>query len=234
MPRMHRNRVKKRRSPRTWIQLGFTALFNGYAAGFAKGTIFTGATKYACVPVLNCYSCPGALGSCPIGSLQAVIGGAKHQFSFYVLGTIMLFGIVLGRLVCGFLCPFGLVQDLLHKIPVRKWRVPKRVDKPMRFLKYVVLLVMVILLPMFATNALGTAPPFFCKYICPITVFLKPMSYFSLLRVRCDKEKCISCGKCKRVCPMDVDVTDNARNRKNGTECIHCMECVKNCPKGAL
>lgn len=167
MPRMHRNRVKKRRSPRTWIQLGFAALFNGYAAGFAKGTIFTGATKYACVPVLNCYSCPGALGSCPIGSLQAVIGGAKHQFSFYVLGTIMLFGIVLGRLVCGFLCPFGLVQDLLHKIPVRKWRVPKRVDKPMRFLKYVVLLVMVILLPMFATNALGTAPPFFCKYICP-------------------------------------------------------------------
>ena len=74
----------------------------------------------------------------------------------------------------------------------------------------------------------------FCKYICPITVFLKPMSYFALLRVRCDKAKCISCGKCKRVCPMDVDVTDNSRHRKNGTECIHCMECVKNCPKGAL
>ena len=74
----------------------------------------------------------------------------------------------------------------------------------------------------------------FCKYICPITVFLKPMSYFSLLRVKCNKEKCVSCGKCKRVCPMDVDVTDNSRSRKNGTECILCMECVKNCPKGAL
>ena len=74
----------------------------------------------------------------------------------------------------------------------------------------------------------------FCKYICPITVFLKPMSYYSLLRVRCNKDKCISCGKCKRVCPMDVDVTDNSRNRKNGTECILCMECVKNCPKNAL
>ena len=74
----------------------------------------------------------------------------------------------------------------------------------------------------------------FCKYICPITVFLKPMSYFSVLRIKCDKDKCISCGKCKRVCPMNVDVTDNSRKRKNGTECILCMECVRNCPKDAL
>lgn len=74
----------------------------------------------------------------------------------------------------------------------------------------------------------------FCKYLCPVTVFLKPMSYFSLIRIKCDKDKCISCGKCKHVCPMDVDVTDNSRKRKNGTECILCMECVKNCPKNAL
>jgi len=74
----------------------------------------------------------------------------------------------------------------------------------------------------------------FCKYVCPVTVFLKPMSYFSLLRVKCDQDKCVSCGRCRRVCPMDVDVTDNSRKRKNGTECILCMECVKNCPKNAL
>ena len=74
----------------------------------------------------------------------------------------------------------------------------------------------------------------FCKYICPITVFLKPMSYFSLLRITCDKSKCVSCGKCKQVCPMNVDMTDNSRKRENGTECILCMECVKACPKNAL
>ena len=74
----------------------------------------------------------------------------------------------------------------------------------------------------------------FCKYICPITVFLKPMSRFALFRVKCDKSKCVSCGKCRKVCPMDVDPTDNTGNRKNGTECILCMECVKNCPKKAL
>ncbi len=74
----------------------------------------------------------------------------------------------------------------------------------------------------------------FCKYVCPITVFLKPMSYYSYLRVTCDQEKCIRCGKCKKVCPMNVDVTDNSRSRGNGTECILCMECVKHCPKNAL
>ena len=74
----------------------------------------------------------------------------------------------------------------------------------------------------------------FCKYVCPITVFLKPMSYYSLLRITCDKEKCVSCDKCKKICPMDVDVTNNSRKRLNGTECILCMECVKSCPRGAL
>ena len=74
----------------------------------------------------------------------------------------------------------------------------------------------------------------FCKYTCPVTVFLKPMSYFSLVRIRCDENKCISCGKCKRVCPMDVEMTDNSRKRKNGTDCILCMECVKVCPKEAI
>lgn len=74
----------------------------------------------------------------------------------------------------------------------------------------------------------------FCKYICPVTVFLKPMSYYSLMRVKIDEEKCISCGKCKKVCPMNVDMTDNARTRVNGTECILCAECVENCPRQAL
>ena len=74
----------------------------------------------------------------------------------------------------------------------------------------------------------------FCKYICPITVFLKPMSYYSAMRITCDKANCVSCGKCKKVCPMDVDMTDNSRSRVNGTECILCMECVEVCPKKAL
>jgi polyferredoxin len=74
----------------------------------------------------------------------------------------------------------------------------------------------------------------FCKYICPITVFLKPMSYFSIMRIKVDKNKCISCNKCKSVCPMDVDMLDEKRSRKNGTECIICEECIRVCPKNAI
>jgi Polyferredoxin len=135
--------------------------------GFQKGKIFAGSTKAVCVPVLNCYSCPGALGACPIGALQTAVGGIKHHFPFYVLGLLMLFGIILGRVICGLLCPFGLVQDLLYKIPVRKLTVPKKADRPARYLKYVVLLVLVILLPAFAVTKAGAALPYFCKYMCP-------------------------------------------------------------------
>ncbi len=172
---MHRNRInpksgdksKKRISFQRCCQLVSAVLVNGYVVGFQKGTIFTGKSKAICVPVLNCYSCPGALGACPIGSLQAVIGGRKHHFPFYVLGMLMLFGIVLGRLVCGLLCPFGLVQDLLYQIPTPKVQVPKKIDKPLRFIKYLVLLFLVILLPAFAITKTGITPPYFCEYLCP-------------------------------------------------------------------
>lgn len=163
---MHRNRVKKISFQRV-CQFAFAVLINGYAIGFQKGKIYTGKSKALCVPVLNCYSCPGALGACPIGSLQTVLGARNHPVSFYVLGTLMLFGVVLGRAACGLLCPFGLVQDLLHKIPVPKLKVPKRVDRPARYLKYLILLVTVILLPLLAVDKTGIAPPYFCKYICP-------------------------------------------------------------------
>lgn len=164
---MKRRNYKKQSRFRLFIQVLAAALFNGYALGFAKGKIYTGNTKVACVPVLNCYSCPGAVGACPIGSLQAVLGGHKHNFSFYVIGMIMLFGVVLGRVICGFLCPFGLIQDLLHKIPVPKLKVSKKIDRPLRWVKYIIAIVFVILLPIVLTNEFGIASPYFCKLICP-------------------------------------------------------------------
>ena len=173
MPGMHRHRLTRTPSVKSHdrfrfiCQLAAAALFNGYAAGFAKGRIYSGKTKLLCVPVLNCYSCPGALGSCPIGSLQAVIGRSGHGFPFYVLGMLMLFGLVLGRLICGFLCPFGWVQDLLARIPIKKAALPLKFDKALRYLKYVILAVFVLLLPAFLTDRFGVAPPYFCKYICP-------------------------------------------------------------------
>ena len=152
---------------RNKIQMLFTLLSNSYFVGFFKGNIYKGPLKKLCLPGLNCYSCPGALGSCPIGSMQAVLGGLKYDVSYYVLGLISLFGILLGRLICGFLCPFGLFQDLLYKIPSKKLNINKKIDKFLRLIKYFILLFFVILMPIFLVNDYGTALPYFCKYICP-------------------------------------------------------------------
>ena len=165
MSRMYWHRLKNRLSFQRWSQLGFILLINSYAKGFQSGQIFAGASKSICVPVLNCYSCPGALGACPIGALQTVVGA--RTVPFYVLGTLMLFGVVLGRAVCGLLCPFGLVQDLLQKIPLKKVTLPRRIDQALRWCKYVVLALLVILLPALLAVQKGMAPPFFCEWLCP-------------------------------------------------------------------
>ena len=150
---------------RGWIQAAAALLTNMHLPNFLNGSLNRGKGKYACVPGLNCYSCPGAAGSCPIGAFQAVVGSSKFKFSYYVTGILILLGVLLGRFICGFLCPFGWFQELLHKIPSPKLSTQKL--KPLRYLKYGILLVMVILLPMVVVNELGMGDPFFCKYICP-------------------------------------------------------------------
>ena len=157
----------KQQNRRTCIQAAAALLTNGHLSGFWTGRIYQGPGKQFCVPGLNCYSCPGALGACPIGALQAVLGGRGKNISYYVTGLLLLFGTVFGRLICGFLCPFGLLQDLLHRIPSPKPRVPKRLDRALRWNKYVVLGALVIAAPLFVTDAYGIGAPAFCKYLCP-------------------------------------------------------------------
>lgn len=152
---------------RRLIQLVAAAAGNSYLTGFATGKLYQGDLKMLCTPGLNCYSCPGAVLSCPIGSLQAVIGSRAFSFSMYVFGLIVMFGALMGRAVCGFLCPFGLIQELLHKIPFPFKRNRFRGDKPLRRLKYLILVVFVFLMPMFLNNVAGNASPAFCKYVCP-------------------------------------------------------------------
>lgn len=154
-------------SYRIWVQMVFSAVSNGYLKGFAEGRIFTGKTKGICFPGLNCYSCPGALAACPIGALQAELTEKGFRFPFYALGFLTVFAALFGRAVCGFLCPFGLFQDLLDKIPFKKkWkRLPG--EKILRLGKFVMLVLFVILLPMLVLDIVGQGSPWFCKYICP-------------------------------------------------------------------
>ena len=150
---------------RGWIQAGAVLFTNLHLPNFIKGGIYRGKGKNVCVPGLNCYSCPAASGACPIGAFQAVAGSSKFRFSYYISGFLILLGVLVGRLICGFLCPFGWFQELLHRIPTRKFSTKKL--RPLTYLKYVILLAMVVLLPAFAVNDVGMGDPFFCKYLCP-------------------------------------------------------------------
>lgn len=147
---------------RTCIQIIVALILNANFKGFFTGEIYKGKTKNFCVAGLNCYSCPGAVGSCPIGALQNSLSAYKFKLPYYVMGLLIFFGVMLGRIVCAFLCPFGLLQDLLYMIPFFKKIRTFKGDRVLRWLKYVVLVVMVIVLPIMIKLT-----PVFCKYLCP-------------------------------------------------------------------
>ena len=149
------------RKKRFGVQAASTLLHNAHIKGFFTGKLYTGPLKAVCVPGLNCYSCPGAVGACPIGSLQSFLGGLRFRFPYYVAGLLIFFGALLGRGICGLLCPFGLVQELLYRIPFVK-RNRFAADRPLRCLKYAVLAILVVVLPLCVALT-----PFFCKYVCP-------------------------------------------------------------------
>ena len=136
-------------------------LYNCHITGFAAGSIYQGNLKTLCVPGLNCYGCPGAVFACPIGSLQSALASYKFRFPYYVLGMLLLMGVLFGRFICGFLCPFGLIQDLLDKIPTKKLQ-KNEITRKLSYVKYVILAITVVLIPLIMLV------PGFCKYICPM------------------------------------------------------------------
>lgn len=151
---------------RIWIQIIYTIVTNGYMYGFLHGKIYKGILKHSCVPGLNCYSCPGAIGSCPLGTLQSALNKRNLEVPFAVLGFLFIFGSLFGRFVCGWLCPFGLFQDLLHRLPIFKKRKRLPAHHILIYGKYVVLFGFVIIGSTFLFQGFVKVPAF-CKYLCP-------------------------------------------------------------------
>ena len=159
------------------IQLYAALLTNANLKGFGNGQIYQGGVKNICAPGLNCYSCPAASASCPLGALQNALVSSNARLPYYVLGIFLLFGILFGRWICGFLCPFGLIQDLLHKIKTPKLK-KNSVTRVLSYLKYVILGVFVIILPLIYA-AQNFPLPGFCKYICPSGTLLGAVGLLS-------------------------------------------------------
>jgi len=174
---MHRPGLKIR----FWSQAAATIGSNAYLVGLKTGNLYTGVLKHACVPTLNCYSCPAALFACPIGAMQVTVAGAggldltalhtigarlaaiSTSLPLLVIGFLALIGGIVGRAACGWICPFGWFQELLNRIPSPKFNGPQ----VLKYLKYLILIVFVFLLPAFWLDEYDGGEPSFCKYICP-------------------------------------------------------------------
>ena len=239
---------------RRLVQLYSALLHNAHLKGFIDGQIYQGQAKYACVPGLNCYSCPGAAGACPLGAIQNALASAGHRAGWYVLGIILLFGVTLGRTICGWLCPLGLIQELLHKIPTPKIR-KSTVTRALSWLKYVILAVFVMILPLWYGLQYDLSLPAFCKYICPagtlegaVGLLSHPAnaSFYSMLGVLFTRKfvimviiglACVFCYRsfCRFLCPLGAIY--GLFNRFNiigakvdESKCTRCGACVNTCP----
>ena len=238
-----------KRKKRQFTQLIAAILYNLNIKGFATGTISKGNLKGVCVPGLNCYSCPGAIAACPLGSLQTALISSKYKFPYYILGTLILFGLLFGRFICGFLCPFGFLQDLLDKA-ARKLKLPElkksKATRYLSYLKYVILIFFVIAIPIVRLT------PGFCKYICPagtleagipLTIaderlrkLLGGLFSFKVFVLCVILLLCIFCYRafCRFLCPLGAIYSLFSPVSFFGMhcdekKCTHCDACIKKC-----
>ena len=242
-----------RPSKRKLIQLYTAVLYNAHLRGFVDGEIYQGKTKAVCVPGFNCYSCPGAVGACPLGSIQNALASSGHRAGWYVLGIIMIFGLCLGRTICGWLCPLGLIQELLHKIPTPKIR-KNRVTRALSYLKCVILVVFAGAIPLWYGLKYNMPVPGFCKYICPAGTFEgaigllsnpKNASLFSMLQIFFTRKfvimliiglSCIFCYRsfCRFICPLGAiygmfNKLALVSVKVDEDRCNSCGACVRTC-----
>ena len=249
------NKVDKMRRPgtRRLVQLYAALLYNANLKGFIDGHIYTGNLKATCVPGFNCYSCPGAIASCPLGSLQNALNAAGHTAPWYVLGILALFGVILGRTICGWICPLGLIQELLHKIPTPKIR-KSHITRKLSYLKYVFLAVFVVAIPLIYGVGKGIILPGFCKFICPAGTFegavgllqnpANATSFYQLGAVFTNKWvimlviglACVFCYRtfCRFICPLGAIYGFFNRFALTGVKvnpdrCNGCGLCVMKC-----
>ena len=225
---------------------------------FGGSVIYQGPLKAVCSPGLNCYSCPGALLSCPVGAFQNFMASIRYstgfpQMGFLVVGYVGFIGSVVGRLSCGWLCPFGFIQELLHKIPTPKFSL----WKPLRYVKYGMLAVLVIAMPALYVDSSGLGHPWFCMLVCPAGTLegamplmaLKPSLWttigiifwnkFTIMVLVIIGAILISRFFCRVICPLGAFYSLFSRISLVQLEfiegnCVECGACIRRCPTGVV
>ena len=247
-----RTRKPPSQAKRHVVQALAAVLCNLNFEGMANAGIYTGNLKKLCVPGLNCYSCPAAIGACPLGALQTALLNANRALPFYVVGLILAFGALFGRTICGWACPFGLIQDLIDKIPTRK--VAKgRWSRALRWGKYVVLAVLVVALPLALKAWDGTGIPAFCAYLCPVglieggipllvgnpgmRIMMGPLFWWKVGITSAIILACVFIYRpfCRFLCPLGALYSffnrfALLRWTVDEGGCTHCDACVRVCP----
>jgi len=243
---------------RRWIQIAATLLSNAFLLFPLTRNLYQGRLKSICVPGLNCYSCPAATGACPLGAMQSLfanirpsIQAGRIHIGLYVIGFLGLIGTLIGRMPCGWLCPFGFFQELVFKIPSRKYEIPRILTAG----KYVFLGLFVIILPLFVVDEFGYGQTWFCKYVCAAGTLEAgiPMSglqpqlrhlwgwlFFNkvlILLILLVLMVFIRRPFCRMICPLGAIYS--LFNRLSifkmvyhPDKCVHCQQCYKNCPMG--
>ncbi|MBE0467081.1 MAG: 4Fe-4S binding protein [Candidatus Desulforudis sp.] len=233
---------------RRLVQFASALAANAHLTGFAEGRIYQGAVKQVCVPFLNCYSCPGALGACPVGSYQVMLAMPGHGVSMYVGGVVTTAGALGGRLVCGWLCPFGLLQEVLARPGARAVPIPR----PLLWVKYL-MLAAVLILPALWVSSVGMGAPYFCTYVCPagtleaglllaardpaLRALMGPLFFWKVAVLAAFLAAMLFVYRpfCRTVCPLGafyglLNPVSLWRIRHSADRCRHCRACRDACP----
>ncbi len=238
------------------IQFATTLINNSYFGFIFTKKIFQGPTKAFCAPGLNCYSCPASILACPMGALQVIMGSLKNSLSFgkyylgfYVIGFLGSIGMLVGRFPCGWLCPFGFLQELIHKIPSKKIDISSK----LQYGKYIFLFGFVIILPAIYLDEFGYGITWFCKYVCPagtleagIPLMLLDPSLRRLIGILYYNKLAILFllfvamvfirrPFCRTICPLGgfyslFNKISILRMRHHKNKCVKCYQCYSDCP----
>ena len=186
-----------------------------------------------------------------------------NVFWYLLVGFAILSAFLLGRVYCGWVCPFGAAVELLNRVRLRKLRISERVDRKAKYIKYFILWALLIaslllnnvnvshyepfsplfnrsgglLMGVFLIVVLGSelfVPRFWCRYLCAVGASLGLISRVSLWRVRA-REACGSCIRCVALCPMGArEKGSDGWLRVDPSECIGCDERIRDCPQRIL